>query len=195
MDKIKLDRWAQQLLDTGKRNNMINFRTTKASTAEVVYPDGETFFEKCLSSSSFEIYDPKITDDEDDEEAVSSANSSSDETQETITADKMKKGDYAALYSSKIRKANQVLVYAKTPNPITAIKNIDKKARDFLEETGVNVAYMAFGFVRWKESENSDIINKAPLLLVPITLKNESSIDPYFIELTEDDIVVNPTFA
>ncbi|MBQ5571166.1 MAG: DUF4011 domain-containing protein [Treponema sp.] len=27
---------------------------------------------------------------------------------------------------------------------MNAIKNIDKKARDFLEETGVNVAYMAF---------------------------------------------------
>ncbi len=195
MDNKKLERWAQLLLDTGKRNNMINFRTTKASTAEVVYPNGEAFFEKCLSASSFEIYDPKISDDEDDEEAVLSANTSSDETQETITADKMKKSDYIELYSPKIRKANQVLVYAKTPNPITAIKNIDKKARDFLEETGVNVAYMAFGFVRWKEREDSDIINKAPLLLIPISLKNESAVDPYYIELTGDDIVVNPTFS
>lgn len=195
MDNKKLVRWAQQLLDTGKRNNMINFRTTKASTAEVVYPSGEEFFNKCLSASSFEIYDPRIVDDEDDEEAVYSANSSNDETQETISADKMYKKDYLALYSSKIRKANQVLVYAKTPNPITAIKNIDKKARDFLEETGVNVAYIAFGFVRWKENENSNIINNAPLLLVPIKLKNESSVDPYFIELTGDDIVVNPTFS
>ena len=100
----------------------------------------------------------------------------------------MNKGDYVELYSSKLRKANQVLVYAKTPNPINAIKNIDKKARDFLEETGVNVAYMAFGFVRWKESDRSEIINKAPLLLVPIKLKNESAVTPYFIDLTEDDI-------
>ena len=195
MDNKKLDRWAQQLLDTGKRNSMINFKTTKASTAEVVYPDGESFFEKCLSTSSFEIYDPKISDDEDDEEAVASVNEASDETQETISADKMKKSDFASLYSPKIRKANQVLVYAKTPNPLIAIKNIDKKARDFLEETGVNVSYMAFGFVRWKEREDSEIIFKAPLLLVPITLKNESSVTPYYIELTEDDIIVNPTFS
>ena len=78
MENKKLERWAQQLLDTGKRNNMINFKTTKASTAEVVYPDGEAFFEKCLSTSSFEIFDPKIADNEDDEEAVSTASSSSD---------------------------------------------------------------------------------------------------------------------
>lgn len=195
MDNKKLERWAQLLLDTGKRNNMINFKTTKASTAEVVYPDGEEFFQKCLNNSSFEIYDPKIADDEDDEVAVTSINETTDETNETIATDKMNKGDYVELYSSKLRKANQVLVYAKTPNPINAIKNIDKKARDFLEETGVNVAYMAFGFVRWKESDRSEIINKAPLLLVPIKLKNESAVTPYFIELTEDDIVVNPTFS
>lgn len=194
MDNKKLERWAQQLLDTGKRNNLINFKDTKASTAEVVFPDGESFYEKCLSASSFEIYDPKITDTEDDEEAVSSANNSEDETQEIVAADKLKKSDYIELYSSRIRRNNQVLVYAKTPNPITAVRNIDKKARDFLEETGVNVAYLAFGFVHWKEKENSSFVNRAPLLLVPITLRNESSVTPYFIELTEDDVVVNPTF-
>ena len=55
MDNKKLERWAQQLLDTGKRNNLINFKDTKASTVEVVFPDGEAFYEKCLSTSSFEI--------------------------------------------------------------------------------------------------------------------------------------------
>ena len=78
MDNKKLERWAQLLLDTGKRNNMINFKTTKASTAEVVYPDGEEFFQKCLNNSSFEIYDPKIADDEDDEVAVTSINETMD---------------------------------------------------------------------------------------------------------------------
>ncbi|SCY14145.1 DUF4011 domain-containing protein [Butyrivibrio sp. INlla14] len=194
MDNKKLERWAQQLLDTGKKNNLINFKDTKASTAEVVFPDGESFYEKCLSASSFEIYDPKIADTEDDEEAVASANTSEDETQEIVAADKLKKSDYVELYSSRIRKNNQVLVYAKTPNPMIAVRNIDKKARDFLEETGVNVAYLAFGFVRWKENEHSEIVNKAPLLLVPINHKNESSVTPYYIELTEDDVVVNPTF-
>ncbi len=195
MDTKKLERWAQQLLDTGRRNNLINFKDTKASTAEVVFPDAETFYSKCLSSSSFEIYDPKIADNEDDEEAVVSANTTEEYSQELVSADKMKKSEYIDLYSSKIRKSDQILIYAKTPNPITAIKNIDKKSRDFLEETGVNVAYIAFGFVHWKENENSEIINRAPLLLVPITLKNESAVSPYYIKLTEDDVVVNPTFS
>lgn len=187
MENKKLERWAQNLLDTGKRNNLINFKDTKSSTVEIVFPDGETFYEKCLSASSFEIYDPKIMDEEDE-------GSENVETPDTGENDVLRKNEYIDLYSPKIRKGNQVLAYVKTSNPISAVKNIDKKARDFLEETGVNVAYLAFGFVHWKEKETSEIVNRAPLLLVPITLKNESSITPYFIELTEDDVVVNPTF-
>ncbi|MCR5799216.1 MAG: DUF4011 domain-containing protein [Lachnospiraceae bacterium] len=195
MDTKKLERWAQQLLDTGKRNNLVNFKDTKASTAEVVFPDTESFYEKCLSLSTFEVYDPKIEDNEVDEEAILSANVYEEVTKETVDLDKHKKSEYVEMYSTNIRKNNQILVYAKTPNPITAIKNIDKKSRDFLEETGVNVAYMAFGFIHWKESEQSNTVNRAPLLLVPITLKRESSIEPYYIKLTEDDVVVNPTFS
>ncbi|MCR5526463.1 MAG: DUF4011 domain-containing protein [Lachnospiraceae bacterium] len=187
MENRKLERWAQELLDTGKRNNMINFKTTKASTVEVVFPEVEALFEKCLNGSLFEIYDPQISEEDESDLPPSEEQEANDEI--------MKKSDYIALYSSKLHKAGQILVYAKTPDPITAIKNIDKKTRDFLEETGVNVAYMAFGFVHWKEKENSGQVNKAPLLLVPVRLKNESSITPYYIQLTEDDIVVNPTFS
>lgn len=42
----KLDQWADLLLDTGKRNNLINFRDTKASTAEVLLPSPDVLFEK-----------------------------------------------------------------------------------------------------------------------------------------------------
>lgn len=36
MDTRKLDKWADLLLDTGKRNNLINFKDTRVSTVEVL---------------------------------------------------------------------------------------------------------------------------------------------------------------
>ena len=36
VDTMKLDKWADLLLDTGKRNNLINFKDAKASTVEVL---------------------------------------------------------------------------------------------------------------------------------------------------------------
>lgn len=183
MDTKKLEKWANLLLDTGKRNNLINFKDTKASTVEVVSPDVATIFEKLKNESTFEVYDPKNVDTEFAENNV-----------EGESFKRINRDQYIANYSAKLNKNNQILLYNGFVSPVNALKNIDKKARTYMEETGVSVAYMAFGFIHWKESENSQYEYKAPILLVPITFKNDSAVEPWFIDITEDDIVVNPTF-
>lgn len=57
---------------------------------------------------------------------------------------------------SETSRKNEILVWSNgSPSPFTALKNIRRKAKTLLEETGVNVAYMAFGFIHWRESESS----------------------------------------
>ncbi|MBQ2039678.1 MAG: DUF4011 domain-containing protein, partial [Thermoguttaceae bacterium] len=65
MDTKKLDKWADLLLDTGKRNNLINFKDTKASTVEVLLPDPDALFEKIDGATAFEVFDPKIAEEDD----------------------------------------------------------------------------------------------------------------------------------
>ena len=67
MDIDKLNKWADLLLDTGKRNNLINFKDAKMGTVEIVSPDFDTLFSKAEHSATFEVYDPKLDDEEDDE--------------------------------------------------------------------------------------------------------------------------------
>ena len=220
---MKLDKWADLLLDTGKRNNLINFKDAKASTVEVLLPSSAALFEKVEGTTSFEVFDPKIAEeddveesvdpeaDDDVEEATDSENDSDSEkasdSEESAESKRMNsraqegtnasdgRAAFLAQYSGKIKRQNQILLYNAAANPLTAIKNIDKKAREFMEETGVNVAYMAFGFIHWKESDSSNYVFRAPLLLVPIQLEQASAVDPYFIKSSEDDIIVNPTFS
>ena len=52
---MKLDKWADLLLDTGKRNNLINFKDAKASTVEVLLPSSAALFEKVEGTTSFEV--------------------------------------------------------------------------------------------------------------------------------------------
>ena len=54
MNTKKLDKWAELLLDTGKRNNLINFKDRKAMTVEVLSPSSDVLFEKIDGSASFE---------------------------------------------------------------------------------------------------------------------------------------------
>ena len=65
MDTKKLDKWADLLLDTGKRNNLINFKDTRASTVEVLLPSSDVLFEKVDGTVSFEVFDPKIVEEDD----------------------------------------------------------------------------------------------------------------------------------
>ena len=194
MDIKKLDKWADLLLDTGKRNNLINFKDTKASTVEVLLPSPDLLFEKLEGPTSFEVFDPKIIEEDDEIDADSEPEQMQIEvSEESDSLDE--KSAFLAQYAGKIKRQNQILLFNAATNPLTAVKNIDKKAREFMEETGVNVAYMVFGFIHWKESDFSSFVYRAPVLLVPIQLEQASAVEPYFVKSTEDDVIVNPTFS
>lgn len=188
MDTKKLDKWADLLLDTGKRNNLINFKDTRASTVEVLLPTADALFEKIDGSTSFEVFDPKIIEEDEETEEFSETDQLQIEPPEE--SDILSgRAAFLAQYSGKIKRQNQILLYNSATNPLTAVKNIDKKAREFIEETGVNVAYMAFDFIHWKESDSSSYVFRAPVLLVPIQLEQASAVEPYFIKSAEDDII------
>lgn len=177
MTTKKLEQWANLLLDTGKRNNLINFKETKASTVEVLLPDTETLLAKAESSASFEVFQPKLQPQ--NEEALEYSN-------------QLSRSEYLAACSGKIRRSNQILLYNPWNDPVAALKNIHKKAASAIEETGVNVAYISFGFIHWKEHDGSSY--RAPILLSPVILSNTSAIHPYHVKMTEDELLVNPTF-
>ncbi len=195
MDTKKLDRWASLLLDTGKRNNLVNFKDTKASTVEVILPDPEELFERVESSASFEVFDPKIADEEEEDYSIVPLSDDPGQEERKEKKERQSRREYIDSYGPRIRKNNQILLYNANISPIHALKNIDKKAREHLEETGVNVAYIAFGFINWKENVDSSYVFRAPILLAPVTFGNDSAIDPWFVKMTEDDVVVNPTFS
>jgi hypothetical protein len=195
MDIKKLDRWAELLLDTGKRNNLVNFRDTKTSTVEVLYPETADLFAKAESSAVFEVYDPLLNESDEDEPPAEAPSPNGPKRKgDGTTAGLMPpRPIYLKEHAAKARKNGQVLLY-NADHPMTALKNIHKKAASAMEETGVNVAYMVFGFIHWKDTGGTDATYSAPLLLAPVLFENESAVEPYRIRMTEDDVIVNPTF-
>ena len=59
-----------------------------------------------------------------------------------------------------------------------ALRNIRNKAKTAIEEQGVNVLYLSFGFLKWTEAENSNQTYMSPLILVPVSLTVESINSP-----------------
>lgn len=192
MNGDKLSKWADLLLDTGKRNNLINFKDSKTGTVEIVSPDFDALFTEVEYVGSLKVFDPKLSD-EGDEDFLEATNT--EEKNENPYGKCVSKEDYIANYEPRLKGDGDILVYNEFINPITALRSISKKAKTAIEETGVNIAYMAFGFIRWTEEENSQCFMRAPILLVPISIESDSAVDPYKIKVTDSDIIVNPTFS
>ena len=182
MDIAVLNKWADQLFDTGKRNNLVNFKNSKMGTAEILLPDIEALFERAEHGAVFEVFDPRLAHDDEDEDATVNSG-------EVLTREQ-----YVALYGKKLKRG-QILVYNTDNKPTRALKAIRKRGRTSIEENGVNVLYLAFGFMHWREREEDTHTMRAPLLLVPISIESESLLSPLRIRVMDDEITVNPTFS
>jgi very-short-patch-repair endonuclease len=62
-----------------------------------------------------------------------------------------------------------------------------------LQEKGVNILYLALGFLRWYEKDKPDKPRDAPLLLVPVTLERNKAGVRYSLKYTGDDVAMNLT--
>ncbi|WP_404360403.1 DUF4011 domain-containing anti-phage protein Hhe [Methylotuvimicrobium sp. KM1] len=78
----------------------------------------------------------------------------------------------------------------------TQLRSVRNKAETAIEETGANILYLAFGFLEWFESHDSDKARLAPLFLLPVTLNRgklnkEAGTYVYTLNYTGEDILPN----
>ena len=66
-----------------------------------------------------------------------------------------------------------------------------RDARTFEEEQGVNVLYLALGFLKWFEDDRSDTARFAPLILVPVKLDRQSASARFHLKATDDELNSN----
>ncbi|WP_376871232.1 DUF3320 domain-containing protein [Albirhodobacter sp. R86504] len=59
------------------------------------------------------------------------------------------------------------------------------------EEQGLNILYLAMGFLSWRESATSDVKREAPLILLPVQLTRNERTSTFDILCRDDDITTN----
>ena len=73
-------------------------------------------------------------------------------------------------------------------------RRIDREARLAIEETGANMLFLVLGFLEFPEQRTSDRIFTAPLISIPVTLKDRreiAGVQQFSLEYTGDDIEEN----
>ena len=66
-----------------------------------------------------------------------------------------------------------------------------RDARSVEEEQGVNVLFLALGFVKWYESASSQKERYAPLILLPVSLERDSAKSQFKLECRDQDLESN----
>ena len=78
------------------------------------------------------------------------------------------------------------------------VEGLDKRlqglyhdSQEAQEEQGVNVLYLALGFLKWFESRDSDTARYAPLLLVPVELERRGARETMKLRRRDEDLFAN----
>ena len=175
MLETRLDRWKKELLDTGKRNKMINYRETRRTTLRILEPSPEELFNKlAVSEKELTFRHPVSRDSDFRTYAMLSL-------LETLHYSiPVQRGDIRA--AGTISERDQTLGQMRSRTKLAQ------------EEQGTNILYLCFGFILWRESgRESAPWLKAPLLLMPVSLGRKAMNAPYTLKKHDDEIVVNPT--
>src|ERR1700730_6309118 len=68
---------------------------------------------------------------------------------------------------------------------------MQRDAKTAEEEHGVNILFLALGFLRWYEDEESDVPRDAPLILLPVYLGRDPKRSAFDLKLREENIATN----
>jgi hypothetical protein len=68
---------------------------------------------------------------------------------------------------------------------------IAREAQTAEEESGVNILYLALGFLTWFEDKASAVAREAPLILLPVELVRNQRTSTYELRVRDDELVTN----
>ncbi|MHB9038775.1 MAG: DUF4011 domain-containing protein, partial [Armatimonadota bacterium] len=77
----------------------------------------------------------------------------------------------------------------------TRLLRMYTEAQTAIEEQGINILYLAVGFLKWYEKDSSDIPRYSPLILIPAKLERRSAGSKFRVSWSEEDIETNESLV
>jgi very-short-patch-repair endonuclease len=205
-----IENWKRKLLDLTKRNRALNFRPTRVSTITIVDEQPAEIFRQIYSRQKPVRFKAAP-------EAKGVGRPVKEQTGITLTvgsdidSPEWKDGpspyleeddalelDFVPYDPSALdeRHTDDWLQTTATPEALDkSLRRLDEQARLSLEEQGVNTLFLALGMLHYTEADDSSLVFKAPLLLLPVELTRKSARSGYSLRATDDDPLVNPALV
>ncbi|MDA0754105.1 MAG: DUF3320 domain-containing protein [Candidatus Marinimicrobia bacterium] len=178
-DKIlnKLSQWQNKLLDTSRRNPLINFKPYKRTTVKIVDEKPTEVFRQLVVNMEKFTFGAQEKPKEDNVQVVEEVSTEFDVYSEEDLEDK---------HTDSTLQTN-----LEKQNLFNNLRAIQYKAQDIIEEQGYNNLFLTLGMLEWYDVEHSDKKNRSPLILVPVKISKKSIKGSYQIERTDEDPIIN----
>ena len=169
----KFNVWKHGLLDISKRNKMMNYRKTKRTTLDISFPDLPSLFKRIAV----------------DEESIS-FRKRVDTSRDIRLTELLYLMDRVSVPVEL--STGEISSNVSTEEMNRTLKQLRTKARLSQEEQGINILYLSFGFLEWRQKANDNLM-RSPLVLVPVSIELQSITSPFTLSRLDEDIVINPT--
>lgn len=176
----KLKHWKSKLIDLSLRNRLLNFRQTKTGSVQITQPPINDIFDWLVKREKPMIF---VWREINQQELF----------QLTETDDEQDSNEFPDELHTLLLKPGELATNLDDSQLARVLYNLRLRSRTALEEQGVNVLFVAFGFLEWTESQSSDRKLRSPLVLAPVELIRETVTNPYKVSLLDEDVVLNPT--
>ena len=166
----KIGEWAKRLLQLDRRNNLLYFKPGRSAIGITNIPPDKLASRLRRSRRGLEFpYVPPgqrgrrgFDVDTDEDSAITPSVSSGDLETDCEAADLQRR-----------------------------LRNLQRRDREWEEEQGLNVLFLAIGFLNWVDEDGEQA--RSPLVLIPCDLDRSSPRDPFRLVREDDDAGDNPT--
>src|SRR5262249_242923 len=196
--KAQIEHWRSHLLDTSKRNRLINFKTGRAGGIALVAPDrGELWHRLVAQGQRLTFAWQRDLIDLPPEAADSpSAVAQVEDPTEGPVAEPLPRRDLLERCRRSPRlRPHHLLTELPHPPLANRLPRPALNTREGLSEQGVAILYVAFGFLRWFEAPDSEVEIRSPLLLVPVRLERDNVEAPWGLQAEGEDLLANHSLA
>lgn len=196
-----------KLLDMSNRNNLLNYKHPKSSCVRVVGSSVEGIY-KILREGKELIFRsvPKPTE----KQLIKAGYGQLDPETEIFIASKRRPTalewannigipvsyDFSGVVSEPQNLGNKLQLLMFSDEMDASLRSLCNKAKSSIEDKGVNTLYLAIGFLKWFESNDSKEAKLAPLFTIPVTLKKspptrKGGTYHYSIQIKDDEFFSN----
>lgn len=157
----KVEEWKKRLLDIGRTNKLINYKELRVGSITIDTPDYREIFNTLYTKNKVLEFIKKAEINNLEEKPL-----------------------------DEILEEGQVLTKKSDSELKKSLDNLRLRAKNSLEEQGVNILYLGMGFLEWIDRENKK--TKSPILLFPVSIIQGNIFENNKLKLSGDEVVLNP---